>query len=104
MSAALTGMTGELGFKRRDDPAADDRAWRAKNKEKNNAYHRDYYHINVRTDDEKRIARNKSGAWSRRKRKYGITKEAYEALLAQQNGRCYICGSHEEYNLRVDHN
>lgn len=35
------------------------------------------------------------------KKKYGLTLEAYEALLAEQEGSCFIC--HSEEDLVVDH-
>ena len=33
---------------------------------------------------------------------YGLTPEAYDALVAEQGGRCYLCGR-EESPLHVDH-
>jgi Autographiviridae endonuclease VII len=38
----------------------------------------------------------------RRERKYGLTAEAYRALLARQKGKCAIC--RRKRNLVVDHN
>lgn len=40
-----------------------------------------------------------------RLRKYGITKEQYEQLIAKQNGRCAICGEQETERsvLCIDH-
>lgn len=103
MPQALTGLAGELGFKRRDNPLEYGRAWTASNREKQNEYNRRYYHSHVKTDPTKHKAKLQSGTWSRRKAKYNITKAQYDQLLAQQSGNCYICGVHEEYNLRVDH-
>lgn len=38
------------------------------------------------------------------KRKYGITYEEYEEMLAQQDGKCAICGQVDEwFALAVDH-
>lgn len=38
------------------------------------------------------------------KRKYGITIEEYEVMLAKQNGKCAICGQVAgKKNLAVDH-
>lgn len=103
MPEALTGLAGELGFKRRDDPAAYSRAWRAKNREKSNEYHRAYYHAR-KNEPEFAEMRSKSGAAVRRKKKYGIPRAEYEAMVEAQQGRCAICGEvpHDK-NLRVDH-
>lgn len=41
------------------------------------------------------------------KYKYGITKEDYNKLFKEQNGKCAICGKHQiDLNVRlcVDHN
>jgi hypothetical protein len=42
------------------------------------------------------------------KREYGIDKDGYENLLKLQNGKCAICGLHEQNHrnkvLNVDHN
>ena len=101
--AAGTGLAGELGFLRRDDPTAYSRAWRAKNSEKNNAYMRDYYHRVTKKDPAKLKAKLAHGTWVRRKAKYGITKPEYEAMVLNQKGRCAICKSKVGDALRVDH-
>lgn len=47
---------------------------------------------------------NARRAWI--KRKYGISLEEYDELLARQDGGCAICGSRDhalEYQLAVDH-
>lgn len=36
-------------------------------------------------------------------KKYGLTIEAYDALLVKQGGTCGICGAVTEKNLHVDH-
>lgn len=43
-------------------------------------------------------------AWKIKKR-YGLTVDAYEELLARQGGRCAICGGKQihERNMSVDH-
>jgi hypothetical protein len=42
--------------------------------------------------------------WSHRARKYGVSREAFEAMFADQDGRCAICGEPGDYRgLCVDH-
>lgn len=46
--------------------------------------------------------------WKRIKEKYGLTKEAYNAILQDQGGVCFICNRSPELirrrqNLAVDH-
>lgn len=69
--------------------------WRAKNKDKYNADMRKYNaaHKRARRDCDY-------------KRKYGITLEAYEAMLAAQGGVCWICKKSKQYknHLCLDHN
>jgi hypothetical protein len=96
-------LTEELGFKRRDDPAAYEREWRKRNSEKNNAYHRDYYHNTTKNKPEAVIARNRSASFSRRKAKYGLSRTEYTDLLTKQGGRCIIYNVEYGENLRVDH-
>jgi Recombination endonuclease VII len=103
MPQALTGLAGELGFKRRDNPLEYGRAWNKRNREKLNAYHRDYYHDVVKNDPKKLKSKLASGSKSRRLRKYNMTNEEFEQRLAQQEGKCYICGVHKGHDLRVDH-
>ncbi len=40
------------------------------------------------------------------KRKYGITKEEYNNMLKEQNGKCVICGIdfNNTYQIDIDHN
>lgn len=103
MPKALTGLAGELGFKRRDDPAAYRRAWVERNREKANAYNREHYHEKVKKDPVKLASKLESGSWTRRKAKYGITKEKYQDLLTEQCGRCKVCNVELMSELRVDH-
>ncbi len=100
---AGTGLAGELGLLRRDDPAAYSRAWRAKNREKSNAYARDYHHKVIKKDPVKLKAKLECGVWTRRKAKYGITKSEYQAMALNQKGLCAICKREPLESLRVDH-
>jgi hypothetical protein len=38
------------------------------------------------------------------RRKYGLTAEAFDGMVMEQCGRCYICGEHDNLGLMVDHN
>jgi len=81
------------------------RLWREKNKNKYNAWARDYY------------SKNKD-KWKSRKREYrlvrmyNITTEEYNNMFEKQKGTCYICGkepvSHAKNKnskvLHIDHN
>lgn len=40
---------------------------------------------------------------SRRRRRYGLEPEQYEAMLREQGGRCALCRGKPEYTLYVDH-
>lgn len=97
------GLAGELGIKRRDNSKLYQAAWRERNREKNNAYHRDYYHTVIKANPIRLRAKLDSGSYSRRKRKYGLEREQYENLLRTQRGMCIICGEYHGNNLRVDH-
>lgn len=85
------------------------KAWRAANPEKvkaveaarpdRKAYHRDFQK-KLRTETPDVI-------WRRNLKKYGLTIDGYNELLARQNGQCAICGreGHDKCNTRlaVDH-
>jgi hypothetical protein len=72
-----------------------------------------YYRRRPELREKKRLAYWKEGGREDRrarnlKRNYGLTIEQYDALLAQQSGRCAICGdrgeNHNSKRLVVDHN
>lgn len=41
---------------------------------------------------------------SKIKRKYGVTKEDFQRMLAEQNGVCAICRETSDKSLHIDHN
>lgn len=70
-----------------------DRQWRLNNKAKVNAAARQYYKTNL-----ERYRANKLFF------KYGLTVEAFNSLLGEQNGLCKICGMiNDGIALCVDH-
>jgi hypothetical protein len=42
-------------------------------------------------------------AASRRRRRYGMEPDDYDRLLAEQDGKCALCGAAPGYPLHVDH-
>ena len=92
-----------LGCSRREDSIGYQKLWREKNREKNNAYHRDYYHNVIKKNPKQLKAKLALGTWVRRKAKYGMARDEYEALVLNQKGRCAICKKTVGDALRVDH-
>jgi Autographiviridae endonuclease VII len=103
MPAPGTGLAGELGIRRRDDPRAYQAAWRERNREEYNAYQRAYHKRKKQESAGYREMKRKAGKWYRRKKKYGLTRDEYEKLLTEQGGLCIICGDEVGEALRVDH-
>lgn len=84
-------MTEEYTEEKREKKAA----YHTANRDKRLAYMRAYHAANR----EKRAAHE-------RLRKYGLSKERFEALLTAQNASCAICKSTDPYgkgNFHVDH-
>ena len=83
--------------KYRDDPRpAIDRAlqWQRDNPERHQAKQREYAE-----SGKKKVADRKSHL----KRKYGLTLEDFEAMLASQGGGCAICGKPDVDHVDHDH-
>lgn len=98
-----TGYVKKFGLKtKREDPNIYQRGWNAEHREELNAYHRAYYHKR-KVEPDFKAAHLARGKWTRRKTKYGITKEEYQTRLTLQEGRCIICSDLVEDKLRVDH-
>jgi Autographiviridae endonuclease VII len=77
---------------RRKERYARDAAYRARASARRRAYHRRHKHeISVRRQG------------GHLKRRYGISRADYAALLARQGGVCAICGKPPEKTLCVDH-
>jgi hypothetical protein len=75
----------------------------ARNPEKHREYTRRYRESHL---EERRAYNRRYGKQNRRRMRYGITAEQYEALLASQGGGCALCGakaSQGEKSLPVDH-
>ena len=66
----------------------------AKNKDRLNAKSRAYYAANRTEQIQKATARNLM-------RQYGITPEQRDQMVANQDGKCAVCGSEEK--LHIDH-
>jgi Recombination endonuclease VII len=80
----------------------DEEKRRKKARERENARRRNRYH----NDPEYREKQHQTArrAWRKyRLSRYGLTVEAYEALLARQDGACAICGTKFEQTPCVDH-
>lgn len=75
-----------------------DKNWRLRNREVSRLYRANYYKTH-------RAKISKLNWRSSLKTRYGITPEAYEAMVVQQGGKCSIRGSPPRENRRlcVDH-
>jgi len=48
--------------------------------------------------------KREASVWSRRKAKYGISRNEYDRMHRTQKGKCAICGDPpDQFDLRVDH-
>lgn len=84
---------------------ADQQEWFQANKEKRNAYMREWHAKNKEVNREVKRAKRLNGTY---KRKYGITLDDYNAMLAAQGGHCALCEKTPEdekrfKRLNVDH-
>jgi hypothetical protein len=62
------------------------------------------YHANrVKTDPAYVQMKRDASRWTRRRAKYDLSREEYQALKASQDGKCVICGETPDHDLRVDH-
>jgi hypothetical protein len=91
-----------------DKAKANSRAWRAKNKDKVKAYNVAWYA--ERHNRKELSAFNRKAYRSYRRahhinKKFGMSTEQYEAMVATQNGHCALCPQVDlaEKRLAVDH-
>ncbi len=86
----------ERYIRNRERDIARVKRWQQENRDRLNAYRLKHRQL----EEVKR--RERAGHL---KRKFGISLEDYERLLAEQDGRCAICGNrpHEDISLHVDH-
>jgi hypothetical protein len=90
-------------IRNRDAYTARRQEWRHKNADRHRANNRAWYEANkerIRARDKERRERHPEDTYAdyRRRllrRKYGLTVERYEELLAAQSGCCAVCGSKE---------
>lgn len=78
-------------------------AWRERNRDKMNAWHREYHAEQMATNPAYAQMKRDAARVARRKRKYGLTREAYLNMIDAQEGLCAICKRQPEHDLRVDH-
>jgi hypothetical protein len=103
-----------MPYKNKEDKAANNRAWTKNNREKRRAHTSAWakrnpdktsgyaraYGRKTYVKTQRAAAVPKDASYYRLKR-YGLSKEAYSALLDKQDGKCAIC--REEIALHVDH-
>lgn len=93
---------------RHKDPAAYTRWWRENRgeagREQERAYHRAYHAKRKVEDPAYGQMKREAAVWTRRKCKYGISRNEYDRMHRVQEGKCAICRDlPDEHNLRVDH-
>jgi hypothetical protein len=80
--------------------AANERAYRERHKEKLMAADRAYKKLH----QEKIRTRNRDRVRTKMMRRYGLSQETYDAMLAKQGGVCAICGNGPgRRRLAIDH-
>ena len=82
---------------------AEDADYRERRKAECRAYHAAHREKNNERQRRRGWAKKLPDFWRRLARFYGISREQYETLLAQQGGVCGICGKPPQEPLCVDH-
>jgi 6-phosphofructokinase len=78
--------------------------YRETHREQIREYDRKYHNAHLEQGRERRLKYNKTRVSVLRHLRYGITPEAQEQLLAEQNGVCAICGEiRGKRGLVIDH-
>jgi hypothetical protein len=88
---------------RRDEPIAYAAKYRETNREHLNAQAREYHAKRKASDPEYAQMKRDAARWARRRAKYDLSQEEYQAMKIQQDGKCAICGETPDHDLRVDH-